>query len=111
MASHCGNRAELQRLDAAAVKPDKINSYEVLARLKERKKQNTSGRFMNSTLSEPLQGPMPVLKPAEVVLIWIAPWTDRKGDLHLPGYIFSEITPRRWSFGEAEIDDAPIVAP
>jgi conjugal transfer pilus assembly protein TraV len=33
--------------------------------------------------------------------VWIAPWIDAKQDLHMPGYVFTEVTPRRWSFGEA----------
>lgn len=43
----------------------------------------------------------PILEPAKVVRIWIAPWIDSAQDLHMPGYVFTEVTPRRWSFGEA----------
>ena len=58
-----------------------------------------------------LSQPMPVLEPARVVRIWVAPWTDNKGDLHMPGYLFSEITPRRWSFGEAEVGNTRVLTP
>lgn len=44
---------------------------------------------------------MPILEPAKVMRVWIAPWIDGKQDLHMPGYVFTEVTPRRWSFGEA----------
>lgn len=37
--------------------------------------------------------------PAQVMRIWIAPWTDDAGDLHMPGYVYSEIKSRRWSIG------------
>lgn len=37
--------------------------------------------------------------PAKVMRIWVAPWTDTEGDLHMPGYVYSEITTRRWSIG------------
>lgn len=37
--------------------------------------------------------------PAKVMRIWVAPWTDAVGDLHMPGYVYSEITTRRWSIG------------
>ncbi len=37
--------------------------------------------------------------PAKVMRIWVAPWTDVEGDLHMPGYVYSEITTRRWSIG------------
>ena len=59
----------------------------------------------------PLNQPMPVLEPARVVRIWVAPWVDAKGDLHMPGYLFSEITPRRWSLGEAEVSGARVLTP
>lgn len=44
---------------------------------------------------------LPILEPAKVMRVWIAPWIDAKQDLHMPGYVFTEVTPRRWSFGEA----------
>jgi hypothetical protein len=31
--------------------------------------------------------------------IWIAPWEDSRGDLHAPGYLYTEIDPRRWTLG------------
>jgi hypothetical protein len=31
--------------------------------------------------------------------IWIAPWEDSRGDLHAPGYLYTEIEPRRWTLG------------
>lgn len=37
--------------------------------------------------------------PAQVMRIWLAPWTDKAGDLHMPGYVYSEIKARRWSIG------------
>lgn len=58
------------------------------------------------------QGVMPraiqegvALLPARVMRIWMQPWTDQTGDLHMAGYIYSEIADRRWSIG------APVVAP
>lgn len=44
---------------------------------------------------------LPVLEPARVMRVWISPWIDAKQDLHMPGYVFTEVTPHRWSFGEA----------
>ena len=37
--------------------------------------------------------------PAQVMRVWIAPWEDSRGDLHAPGYLYTEIEPRRWSLG------------
>ena len=37
--------------------------------------------------------------PAMVMRIWVAPWTDVAGDLHMPSYVYTEIAGRRWSVG------------
>jgi conjugal transfer pilus assembly protein TraV len=55
--------------------------------------------------------PKPVLEPAAVVRVWIAPYITDRGDMRYPGYVFSEITPRRWSYGEEAIKDARIITP
>ena len=34
--------------------------------------------------------------------IWLAPWEDLEGDLHVSGYIYTEIEPRRWVIAEPE---------
>lgn len=62
-------------------------------------------------MAEPVKQPLPVLKPAHVIRIWIDPWVDQKGDLHMPGYVFTEITPRRWSLGEPEVSRSQVLAP
>lgn len=41
----------------------------------------------------------PIRVPSRVMRIWIAPWEDERGDLNLPGYVFTEIEPRRWEVG------------
>ena len=41
----------------------------------------------------------PVRAPAQIMRIWIAPWIDKRDDLHLPSHIYTEIQPRRWVFG------------
>lgn len=66
---------------------------------------------LQKPLVDPIRSPMPVLQPAQVIRIWIGPWVDTKGDLRMPGYVFSEITPRRWSFGEPEVSGSEILAP
>ena len=45
------------------------------------------------------EGPVPLRVPAQVMRVWIAPWEDTRGDLHAPGYVFTEIEPRRWTLG------------
>lgn len=48
----------------------------------------------------PLGGSESVARvPAQVMRIWLAPWTDEVGDLHMPGFVYTEIKSRRWSIG------------
>jgi conjugal transfer pilus assembly protein TraV len=44
---------------------------------------------------------VPLRTPSRVLRVWIAPWEDTSGRLHVPGYTYAEIEPRRWSIGEA----------
>ncbi|WP_413460801.1 type IV conjugative transfer system lipoprotein TraV [Herbaspirillum huttiense] len=53
----------------------------------------------------------PVRTAATVMRIWIAPWTDSKDDLHYPSYLFTEIQPRRWSFGKSELAGQGLAVP
>lgn len=45
--------------------------------------------------------PLAILEPAQVMRVLIAAYTDNTGHLHMPGYTYVEVTPRRWSYGEA----------
>ena len=58
----------------------------------------------------PAAGAVPLRSPARVMRIWIAPWEDSRGDLHAPGYLYTEIEPRRWALDERD-DAAPPVRP
>ena len=50
--------------------------------------------------------------PAKVMRIWIAPWEDSRGDLHAPGYLYTEVEPRRWSVGgPAEPERVTLIHP
>ena len=42
--------------------------------------------------------PVPIRTPAVVMRIWIAPWIDENDDLIAPGYVYTEIEPRRWIY-------------
>lgn len=42
---------------------------------------------------------VPLRTQAEVMRIWVSPWTDAAGDLHMAGYVYTEISPRSWSLG------------
>lgn len=56
-------------------------------------------------------GPVPVLEEPQVMRVWIAPWVDDKKDLHWPSYLFTEVTPRRWSFGGVEFNSQKPLVP
>lgn len=47
-----------------------------------------------------IEKPLPIRTPAQVMRVWIAPWDDKSGVLHIDGYHFTEIEARRWSIGE-----------
>ena len=58
------------------------------------------------------EDPAALRVPARVMRIWIAPWEDSRGDLHAPGYLYTEIEPRRWALGApAEAERATLVRP
>jgi conjugal transfer pilus assembly protein TraV len=46
----------------------------------------------------------PYREPAKVMRIFVSAWEDEQGDLHTPGFIFTEIESRRWSVGQPAID-------
>jgi hypothetical protein len=55
---------------------------------------------------------VPLRVPAQVMRVWIAPWEDSRGDLHAPGYLYTEIEPRRWTLGvPAEPDRETLIRP
>lgn len=55
--------------------------------------------------------PAPVLEPAQVMRVWIAPWVDDNQSLHWPSYVFTEVTPRKWSFGNSDFVRARQLVP
>ena len=42
---------------------------------------------------------IPIREPARVMRIWIAPWQDASGNLHMASRVYTEIAPRQWSVG------------
>ena len=60
-------------------------------------------------LSQP-EDPLALRAPARVMRIWIAPWEDSRGDLHAPGYLYTEIEPRRWTL-DARDEHMPRIRP
>lgn len=69
---------------------------------KDGKPAMSTGMFPNKPTA-PINNPMPLLEPASVMRIWVAPYVDDKKDLHWPGLVYTEITSRKWSFGESQV--------
>jgi conjugal transfer pilus assembly protein TraV len=64
----------------------------------------------SGSVRPPAAGAVPLRSPARVMRIWIAPWEDSRGDLHAPGYLYTEIDPRRWTLDDRD-DQAPVIRP
>lgn len=62
-------------------------------------------------LPEMNTGAIPLRTPARVVRIWIAPWEDEEGDLHMPGLVYTEIEKRRWQVGLPQTDERGAIRP
>lgn len=62
-------------------------------------KKSNKKEVIEGVLRPPVDMTKPILEPAQVLRIWIAPWIDEAQDLHGASYVFTEVTPRRWSFG------------
>lgn len=46
--------------------------------------------------------PVPIRTPSQVMRIWVAPYVDTNGDLVAPGFVYTEIEPRRWIYPGSE---------
>src|SRR5690554_888332 len=57
------------------------------------------------------QNPLPIRTQAVVMRIAVDPWEDENGDLYVPGFIYTEIEPRRWEIGARQTEAAPTLRP
>lgn len=92
--------------------------------------QNTNGPVGNSKAQKPAKAtdlistipamgaaiddsnwPRPILEPAQVMRIWIAPWVDEKDSLHWPSYVFTEVKSRRWTYGQSDFRSSKQLIP
>ena len=53
-----------------------------------------------------IKDPTPIREPARVMRIWIAPWEDKRGNLMVSGYVYTEVETRRWAIGGQSLDAA-----
>ncbi len=78
------------------------------------KKQTQAEQMVNLFAKPQFQAassPMPVLEQPKVLRIWVAPWKDENETLNWSSYLFTEITPRRWNFGDSVMRNTPVTAP
>lgn len=56
--------------------------------------------------------PVPIRTPSQVMRIWVAPYVDTNGDLVAPGFVYTEIEPRRWIYpGDEYGGNAKMLSP
>ncbi len=53
------------------------------------------------TAAEPPAAPL--RQASQVMRIWVAPWVDSNDNLNWATHIYTEVTPKRWSYGEQEV--------
>lgn len=82
---------------------------------KSKKTEQTPANDAINLFSKPqfqaASSPMPVLEQPKVLRIWVAPWKDQNETLNWGNYMFTEITPRRWNFGDSVMRNTPVTAP
>lgn len=58
-----------------------------------------------------VDGPIPLRTPSRVMRIRLNYWEDAAGDLHVPGYIYTEVEARRWEAGPPAQAEPPVLRP
>lgn len=57
------------------------------------------------------RNPVPIRSQATVMRVWVAPWENTSGDLIVPGFMYTEIEPRRWEIGVPAPRPTPSIRP
>lgn len=65
----------------------------------------------NAPLPMRVRNPLPIRTQAVVMRIAVDPWEDKNGDLFIPGFIYTEIEPRRWEIGTRNPQIIPTLRP
>ena len=60
---------------------------------------STGSATPGAALFPQVDRPTPVRTPAQVMRVWVAPWEDTRGVLHIGGYHYVEVVARRWTLG------------
>ncbi|MCC9289598.1 type IV conjugative transfer system lipoprotein TraV [Pseudomonas aeruginosa] len=65
----------------------------------------------NAPMPMRARNPLPIRSLAVVMRIAIDPWEDEKGELYVPGFIYTEVEPRRWEIGARNPQATPSLRP
>ena len=65
----------------------------------------------NAPMPMRAKNPLPIRSQAVVMRIAIDPWEDEKGDLYVPGFIYTEVEARRWEIGARNPQATPTLRP
>ncbi|WP_181086882.1 type IV conjugative transfer system lipoprotein TraV [Stutzerimonas stutzeri] len=65
----------------------------------------------NAPIPMRARNPLPIRTQAVVMRIAVDPWEDENGDLYVPGFIYTEIEPRRWEIGARQPDARATLRP
>lgn len=81
------------------------------ARARRQGTENSYNAMFTNPMAGAIDGSIPVLQPAQVLRVWIAPWTDSNENLVWPTYVFTQVKGRTWTFGGASFDKRMPLAP
>ena len=65
----------------------------------------------NAPIPARARNPLPIRTQAVVMRIAVDPWEDENGDLYVPGFIYTEIEPRRWEIGARQTSAGTTLKP
>ncbi|TXR38669.1 type IV conjugative transfer system lipoprotein TraV [Ectopseudomonas mendocina] len=65
----------------------------------------------NAPMPMRARNPLPIRSQAVVMRIAVDPWEDEKGDLYVPGFIYTEVEARRWEIGARTPQATPTLRP
>lgn len=60
---------------------------------------SVSGGAPYVPVPQPTANPQPIRTPSQVMRVLVDPYESEDGDLNVPGYVYTEIEPRRWEVG------------
>ena len=62
-------------------------------------------------MSRPVEQPKPVLLPATVLEMWFDSYEDANGILRMPQTAFAEVTPRKWTLTNTQVEQFKSAGP